>query len=332
MNQQNKKVLITGASGLLGSNTARTLYRRGYELRLLVRPGADTRAFSDIPCEIFHGNICSPEEVLEAVKGCGYVVHAASVTAQWGISYREYEQVNITGTKNVTAACLVHKVKKLVYVSTANTIGPGSIDKPASELGAFTLQHLNSGYINSKYVAQQYVLEQVEREKLPAVIVNPTFMIGPYDVKPSSGQIILHGINKRLLFYPPGGKNFVHIQDVCTGIRGALEMGKPGDCYLLAGENLSYREFFSMLSRAEGQNPVMVRIPPFALKSLGMAGSFLGKLTGSTKKLNYASAQLLCLQNYYSGKKSERELQVRYTPVDKAIDSALRWFRENGYC
>src|SRR5699024_8898994 len=124
-----------------------------------------------------------------------YVVHAASITQQWGVSYDEYRRINILGTQNVVQACLSLSIKKLVYISTANTIGPGTKHKPGSELNAFSLLHLNSGYINTKYIAQQYVQEQIEHSGLPAVILNPTFMIGPYDLKPSSGQLILYGLN-----------------------------------------------------------------------------------------------------------------------------------------
>lgn len=326
------KVLITGGNGFLGSNVARELFRRGYEVKLMMRSTADASVVADIPCEIYHGDIGNPQDVLMAVRGCDYVVHTASITQQWAVTFKEYELINVTGTINVVNACLEHNVKKLVHVSTANTIGPGNKVKPANELNSFTLLHVNSGYINSKYIAQQYVLEQIERKNLPAIIVNPTFMIGQNDVKPSSGKIILHGINKRLVFYPPGGKNFVHINDVCTGISNALERGKIGDCYLLAGENLTYKEFFELLNEVAGQDPTMVCIPQFVLKMMGIMGTLVGVLRKTSGKLTYSSAYMLCLYNYYSGKKSERELFVKYTPIDKAIGSALTWFKENNYC
>jgi Nucleoside-diphosphate-sugar epimerases len=326
------KVLITGGNGFLGSNVARELFRRGYEVKLMMRDTADASVVADVPCEIYHGDISSQEEVLMAVKGCDYVVHTASITQQWAVTFKEYELVNVRGTINVVNACLQHGVKKLIHISTANTIGPGNRIKPANELNSFTLLHVNSGYINSKYIAQQYVLEQVEHKNLQAVIVNPTFMIGQYDAKPSSGKIILHGINKRWVFYPPGGKNFVHINDVCTGIANALQIGKIGDCYLLAGENLSYKEFFKLLNSVAGQDPAMVRIPQFILKMIGIMGTLVGVFSKTSGKLTYSSAYMLCLYNYYSGKKSERELLIKYTPIEKAIGSALAWFKENNYC
>lgn len=330
MTNRKKKVLITGANGLLGSNLVRLLCNK-YHVRLLVRPGSDLKTIMNLNCEFYYGDICVAEDVRDAVNDCNFVVHAASLTTQWGVTYSDYKRVNITSTKHIVEACLLHKVEKLIYISTANTIGHGSIDKPGNELNAFSLFHINSGYINTKYIAQQYVQEQIESNNLPAVILNPTFMIGAYDAKPSSGQIILYGINKKILFYPPGGKNFVHVNDVCTGIDNAIEQGEIGEMYLLAGQNISYYDFFKILNKISGQNPKMIRIPPSLLKIAGNTSSKFGKITGSSPKLNYVSAYMLCLGNYYSGQKSERELGIKYTAIEDAIKSAYDWFKENNY-
>lgn len=326
------KVLITGGNGFLGANVARELYRKGYDLKLMVRPSADIAIISDIPCELFYGDIANEKDVFEAVKDCDYVIHTASITAQWGLSFKSYEQINVKGTIHVVNACLKYNIKRMIHISTANAIGHGNKLKPASELNSFNLSHLNSGYISSKYIAQQYVLEQVVNRQLQAVIVNPTFMIGEGDIKPSSGKLILYGINKRFVFYPPGGKNFVNIADVCSGIVKAIEIGKTGDCYLIAGENMSYKDFFKLLNKVSGQQPIMIRIPRLILKISGIIGTLLSVFSKTSVKLNYSSAYMLCLYNYYSGRKSERELQLRYTPVEKALSKALIWFKANNYC
>lgn len=325
------KVLITGANGFLGANLTRALYRAGYDIKILVRPTADLTGITDIPCEIFFGNIDNKEQTRQAVEGCHIVIHAACITEQWGIPFEMYERINFTGTKNMVEACLENKVEKFIYVSTAATIGPGPRNNPGTELNGFTMFHANSGYINSKYLAQQYVLEQVEQQRLPGIVVNPTFMIGPYDTKPSSGKMILYGLRKKIVLYPPGGKNFVHIHDVCKGILRAIEKGKIGDCYLLAGHNLSYKEFFTLLNHLSNRSAILIRIPAFLLKFAGIIGSLLERLTGSPRKLNYTAAYLLCLDNYYSGRKSERELLMNYKSIEDAISRALSWFKENNY-
>lgn len=325
------KILITGATGLLGANLTRELYRLGHDIRLLVRPSANLRTLADIPVELFHGDVGDPQAVQLAVAGCEYVVHAASITDQWGISFEDYERVNFTGTVHIAEACRRHGVKKLVYVSTANTLGHGTKNEPGNELAGFSLFSAGSGYINSKYLAQQYVLEQVEKHGLPAVVVNPTFIIGPHDVRPSSGKLLLHGVRSWFVWCPPGGKNFVHVGDVCRGIALAIEKGKPGDCYLLAGENHSYREFFRIVSRTIGRKRLLFTIPAWVLKAVGLAGSLAGQFTGRRPKLNYTTARLLCLGNYYSGRKSERDLGMRYLSTETAVADACAWLKENDY-
>ena len=324
-----KKVLITGGNGFLGANLVRMLCQQNYQVNILVREGADLKALEGLEPNIVFGNITEEKDVFNAVEGCNYVIHAASVTEQSGITFEQYEAINVTATKHIVEACLQHKVEKLIYVSTANTIGPGNSKEPGTELNGFSYFKANSGYINTKYLAQQFVLEQVLRNKLPAVVVNPTFMIGPHDSKPSSGKIILYGLNKKILFYPPGGKNFVHIEDVCRGIVNAIEMGKPGECYLLAGENLTYKEFFKALNEISSQHPLMIKIPPLVLR-LGARFSFLlEKLNHKPQQLNQSSAYMLCCYNYYTGEKSERELKLQYQSVSKAIEEAYNWFHKN---
>ena len=323
-----EKVLITGANGFLGANLARMLSAK-YEVKILVRKNADLKALEGLQLETYYGDINHAEDVFKAVRGCSYVIHTAGITEQSGITLEQYEQINVTATKLVAQACVEYKIVKLIYVSTANTIGPGSRNDPGTELNGFYYFKANSGYINSKYLGQQYILEQVMKKELPAVVVNPTFMIGAYDSKPSSGRLILYGLRKKIILYPPGGKNFVHIRDVCMGIASAIEIGKTGNCYLLAGENLTYRNFFKILNKVSGENPLLIRIPPLILTLAASFCALLKMLNHKPQKLTSAGAYMLCQKNYYSGNKSERELGLKYHSVAEAVSDAYHWFDTN---
>lgn len=325
-----EKVLITGANGFLGVNLTKLLTGLGYETYAMVRPGADITLLKMVACHIVYGHIDNEKDVCDAVRDKDIVIHTASVTGQFGIAYETYEKVNVTATQYIAKACLEHKVQKMIHVSTANAIAPGSISRPGTELNGFGLFKAGSSYINSKYLSQQYLLELRAKEQLPVVIVNPTFMIGPNDARPSSGQLVLYGLNKKILFYPPGGKNFVHIHDVCKGIINAIDKGKAGECYLLAGDNLSYGHFFKKLNHIAGQRPVMVRIPKAALTIAGYIGSVIARITRRPVKLTRSSAYMLCLDNYYSGHKSVKELALQYQTTDAAIRDAYHWFDEHG--
>jgi dihydroflavonol-4-reductase len=322
------KTLVTGANGLLGANVVRELESRGKAVRVLVRPGARLTALHGTGAELVQGNFLDPDSLLSALKGCDDVVHAAANTSQWPVNYDFYEPVNVTGTLAVLKACREKGIRRIVYVSTANTFGPGTKKDPGTELSEFSGFRIGSGYVTSKYVAQQKVLEEVEKHGTPVVIVNPTFMIGPYDAKPSSGRIVLMGLGKRIQMYPGGGKNFIHVRDAAAGVCNALERGRTGECYLLANENLTYAEFFTLLNRVAGQRPLKFRLPSVLLRSIGLLGTFSEKMTGIPAPLNNINARLLLLNNFYSGKKAVAELALPQTPIDEAIEDAIKWFRQ----
>jgi dihydroflavonol-4-reductase len=322
------KTLVTGANGLLGANVVRELESRGKEVRALVRPGAMLTALRGTGAELVEGNFLNSDSLLNALKGCDHVVHAAANTSQWPVNYGFYEPVNVTGTLAVMKACRESGIRRIVYVSTANTFGPGTKKEPGTELSEFSGFRIGSGYVTSKYVAQQKVLQEVEKHGTPVVIVNPTFMIGPHDAKPSSGKILLMGLNKSVQMYPGGGKNFIHVRDAAAGVCNAMERGRTGECYLLANENLTYAEFFTLLNSVARQRPLRVRLPSGLLRSIGLLGTLSEKMTGIPAPLNNINARLLLLDNFYSGKKAVKELALPQTPVEQAIEDAVRWFRQ----
>lgn len=323
------KVLITGATGLLGYNAALEFCKLGFDVRVFLRRNADSERLHAVLCEMYYGTIESAADVAAAVTGCDYVVHAASLTDQWGVAAAAYNAVNIKGTDNVIAACLKNKVKMLVYISTANTIAPGSRQHPGTELNAFTLFNVNSPYINTKYIAQQKVLEAAAERGLRAVVLNPAFIIGPNDFKPSSGKIFQYIIGRSVQFCPPGGKNFVYVNDVCRAIIAACATPARSTCMLVAGENLSYREFFALVNRIKKQRPLMIVIPGIVLKLAGLTGTFMGSIFRKRYRLNYTAAHLLCMDNYYSGKKASETLGFTYTPVTTAVEEAVAWFEKS---
>lgn len=325
------KILITGASGLLGGNVARELYKAGEEIVLFVRPSSDLRGIADLPCEIIYGDITSYEQVSKAVQECDAIVHAASTTSILPMDFKYYESINVKGTENIVKAALIYGVKRMVYISTANTFGPGTKGNPGTELSEFSLFRYNSGYINSKYIAQQLVLEAVEKQGLNAVVVNPTFIVGPYDVKPSSGKLILYGLNNKVIWCPPGGKNFVHVRDVALGIYNALLKGAAGHCYLLTGENLTYKEFFQLTNEVAGKKNAIVELSKGLVYGAGIASDCWGALSNQKKHMNVTTSKLACLENYYCGKKAKTAFNLNTTPIKEGIEEAIKWFENEDY-
>ena len=325
------RILVTGATGFLGVNLVHHLCASGFTVRALVRPGSSTKHFPEKDCEICFGMVDQPADVERAVAGCRYVVHAAGITGQWGIPFETYKRINVTATRHVAAACLKHGVEKIVHVGTANSMAPGTLLQPGTENNGFNLSAARSPYIVTKHQAQEFILEQARLHQLPAVVVNPTLVLGPLDLKPSSGQLLLLGIHQPFLLFPPGGKNIVHVQDVCQGIAAALHKGRIGDCYLLAGENLSYRQFFTLRNRLAGKKQWLIPAPAPVVKSLGAAATMASKLLRHPMAFNWHMAYLSCVNNYYSGAKATAEWGLQFSPAEKAMEDALQWFRAHHY-
>jgi nucleoside-diphosphate-sugar epimerase len=319
-----KKVCVAGATGLLGTNVIIKLLQNGYSVIALVRKKSSWLGEENENLKLMEIDLSSDLSLL--LKEIDLVIHIAAETRQNLISYDEYRKVNYEATVNLFTHAESMTVKKFLFVSTANTLGYGNTTFRGNEQAPQLYPFTHSMYAQSKLEAEEYLLKN--RKNTEVVIVNPTFMIGAYDSKPSSGKIIFWAWKKNLVFYPKGGKNFVHAEDAANGVLNAIEKGRNGEKYLLANENLSYKEFFKKINRITHQNPVMIAIPNGLLSFLGLIGEGLRKLKIKTN-LSTSNMKALQIYNYYSNQKSVNELGLHYQSVDKAIEDAIQYFDQN---
>ncbi len=322
------KILVTGANSLLGTNLLVELLQRDFEVKAMVR--AKRKLLVSAPeMEVCVGDITDEVAVMNAVCGCDVVIHVAANTSQSFVPYRAYETVNVTGTIHVVKAASRCKVKRIILVSSANAFAYGSLAAPGTEAHPIKYPFSRAGYAYSKFMAQHYVLNHLAEITPEVIVVNPTFMLGKYDGKPSSGEIILRGYQKKWIFCPPGGKNFVHVKDVATAICCAIQSGVPGQCYLLSGENMSYKAFYQKLVATTGQKSKIIVLPKGLLLLVGLIGSLLAK-AGVSTPVHYINMRILCVKNYYSNSKARSVLNLPATPVSVAINEAIEWFLKKG--
>jgi len=319
------KVLVTGSNGLLGSNLIIELLERNYQVKALVRNPASLIIPRHPNLELVHGSLF--EDLKRNLKDCYAVIHVAAETSPNLIRYEDYRKTNVEGTLNLLHAAITQKLEKFIFVSTANTLGYADDFNDGEEHQPIKAPYEKSFYALSKLEAEERILQYSDR--ITILITNPTFMLGAYDTKPSSGRIILMGANKKIVFYPPGGKNFVNVKDVALGLVRCMELGKNGEKYLLAGENLTYREFFEKLGDFFGSRPILVQIPQAVLRLLGFFGDILKKL-GIKTSLSKVNMDILVVNNFYSNKKSKRELKMRYKSIELGISEAVGYFKESG--
>jgi len=316
-----KQVLITGTNGLLGMNLVHELLTQGYAVKGLVRNPDQYRGLRHPRLQLVRGSL--EDDLSPLLADCQAVIHVAAETRQDLTDYAAYARTNVQGTLRLLEAAIACRLEKFVFVSTANTMGYAEPGGGGEETSPMKEPYLQSFYARSKREAEEKLLTFTDRISL--VIANPTFMLGAFDSRPSSGKLILMVLGKRLIVYPPGGKNLVHVGDVAQGLIRCLERGRNGERYLLAGENWSYRAFFSRLGQLTGQNSWLVPIPAFGLRALGWLGDLLRKL-GVRTELSRVNMRILGVFNYYQHRKSVQELGLTYRPVDEAITEAIAYF------
>ena len=322
------KILLTGATGLLGSNLVRKLARTGFEVRAMVRESSDLSLLKNTGTEIVTGNLLNPRDIRRALQTCQIVIHAAAHAAQWPTGYEHYRKTNVEATRLLLQESRNAGEERFIYVGSANAFGPGTKTRPGDENTTFTARQYLSGYMRSKHEAQLLVTDFANDYGFPALTVNPTFMLGKFDMKPGSGQLIRMALNKLFMPCPSGGKNFIHVEDVAAGIIQAIKLGKPGESYLLGHKNLSYREFFEKMKALCGYPRHLILVPRPLIKVAGQAGSFYEKMSGKAVPLNAVNANLLSGNNYYSAQKAVRALGLPQTPIEQAIADAIAWFQK----
>ncbi|KMQ64858.1 dihydroflavonol 4-reductase [Chryseobacterium angstadtii] len=322
-----KNIFVTGATGLLGTNTVIKLLQYDYSVIALVRKKSSWMGEESKNLRLIEGDLFS--DISQYLQEVDTVIHIAAETRQDLLSYEEYKKTNYDAVLHLFAQAVAAGAQKFLFVSTANTLGYGNAPVLGCENTPQLYPFTHSYYAQSKLAAEDYLLKN--RKATDVIIVNPTFMLGAYDSKPSSGKIIFWVWKKGVVFYPKGGKNFVHVEDAAHGVLNAVKRGRNGEKYLLANENLSYREFFRKINKITVQNPIMIAIPNRLLNFLGLIGDGLRKLKIKTN-LSTSNMKALQICNYYNNLKSKEELGVQYQPVDQAIEDAVQYFIKSGKC
>ncbi len=326
------KILVTGPDGVLGSNLVRELLKRSYEVSvMLIDEKGSYPTLDGLNIKRFYGNILNPADLDTAFEGHDVVIHCAASTSVFPARQEIVNKVNIEGTNNVVDAALKHNIQRLVYVGTANSFGFGTLENPGKEGNPYISIKYGLDYMDSKRYAQENVLEAVKDKNLPAIIVNPTFMIGPYDSKPSSGAMIVAINNGKVPGYTGGGKNYVAVKDAATAIANAVTMGRIGECYILGNVNLTFKEAFDLIADTIGAKAPKRKLSDFIVKSYGGINSFFAKIFKFTPSVTKELATISCEKHYYSPAKAREEIGLPQTPLKEAIKECYDWLVEHNY-
>lgn len=328
------KVFVTGATGFVGSHVARELATRGADLRLLVRRTSNLANIEGLPGETVTGDLLEPESLRSAVRGCDAVMHVAADYRLWVRDPDAMYRANVEGTRALLRIAGEEGIRRCVYTSSVATMGFRSDGTIVDENTPVSLVDMVGHYKRSKFLAEQIAIEAA-RAGQPVVILNPTTPIGPGDLKPTpTGRIIVDFLNRKFPAYVDTGLNLVDVCEVARTHADALNdsVGRPGERYILGGENLTLKQILDKMSAITGLPSPTMKVP----HSVAMIFAFFdetitGKMRGKEPRATVEAVRMGKKMMFASSAKAERELGFRQVPVYQALRSAIDWFRAHGY-
>jgi dihydroflavonol-4-reductase len=325
-------IFVTGGTGFLGVNLVRHLVSQGHRIRMLVRGQPNRLGLESDLIEFAGGDVTDGQSVLNAMRGCDQAYHLAAWVqiTPWGMA--SARRINVEGTRNVCAAALRLGVRRLVHTSSIATIAAGTLERPADETTPWNLKGLDIPYYITKRESEQVVLDFV-CQGLDAVIVNPSYLVGPWDVRLGGGRMVLQVATRRVhVVSTHGGVNFVDVREAAAGHVLAMERGRTGERYFLGGENLSYRAFFSQVAATAGVPAPRLALPYGVLYPFAVAGTVLERwMPTQFRDFNLSILRSGFLEHYATSRKACTELGYNEVKVERAIRDALDWFAGHGY-
>jgi dihydroflavonol-4-reductase len=325
-------ILVTGASGFLGSAVAKCLLQAGHQVRVFVRPTSPRLNLAGLDAEIAEGDLRDADSIARAMQGVRYLFHVAADYRLWAREPDEIVRTNVVGTRLLMKAALRASVERVVYTSSVATLKPRPHGEPGDETLPLDPAKAVGAYKYSKAVAEREVERMVTQDKLPAVIVNPSTPIGPGDVRPTpTGRIIVEAACGRIPCFVDTGLNLVHVGDVAAGHLAALHKGRIGERYILGGQDVLLGDMFAEIARLVGRTPPKLRLPRWPIFPIAYAAEAVAHFTGREPFVTTTGLRLAKERMFFSSAKAERELGYRARPYGEALAEAIAWFRTNGY-
>jgi len=328
------RVVVTGASGFIGSAVARAVHGRGAQVVAVVEPGADDRNLRDIDVERAVADIRDPAALRAACEGARYVFHLAAIYRFWARDPSIFHDVNVGGTLNVIDAVKAAGCQRMVFTSTVGVLGLGRTraGDAADETSYADVAHLFGHYKRTKFAAEHEVL-RAAAQGLDVSLALPTFPLGPGDRVPTpTGKLVLDFLNGRMPGFVDTALNVCHVDDLALGHLAALEHGRTGRSYILGGENMSMREILQALADCSGLPMPRFHVPSALVVPAGIASGLIeGRLLRREPHVPLEAARMSTTKMIFNDDRARAEIGHKSRPARLAIEDSARWFADNGY-
>ena len=323
-------ILVTGASGFVGSAVARALLAEGERVRVLLRPTSPRTNVADLDVEIAEGDIRDRASVARALDGCRHLFHVAADYRLWAPDPDDIVRANLDGTRAVMEAARDAKLERIVYTSSVATLKLRQDGVPVDETAPNAPDTTIGAYKKSKVLAERLV-ESMVAEGLPATMVLPSTPIGPRDVKPTpTGRIVVEAANGRMPAYIDTGLNLVHVDDVARGHLLAWKRGRVGERYILGGQDVSLGDMLRVIAGLVGRKPPTVELPRGPIFPLAYAAELVARFTGREPFATVDALRMAKYRMFFTSAKAEAELGYAARPYQDALADAVDWFKRAG--
>ena len=330
--QAGDRVLVTGASGFLGSAVARALVARGLRVRALVRPTSPRDNLEGLGCDVVSGDLTDRASLGTALNGMRHLFHVAADYRFWARDPSVILRVNVEGTRTLMQEALAAGVERIVHTSSVATLKLAGATRPVDETAPLSPDEAIGVYKRSKTLAERAVEAMIRDDKLPAVIVNPTTPIGPRDIKPTpTGRILLDAARGRIPAFVDTGLNFAHVDDIAEGHLLAFERGRIGERYILGGENVLLHDLLATIADAAGRRAPRIRLPRTPLFPLAYGAQAFAFITGREPLMTVDALRMSRYRMFFTCAKAKRELGYSSRAYQQGVIDALAWFRKAGY-
>ncbi len=324
------RCFVTGGTGQIGSALVRALLVAGHDVRVLVLPRDPwaRAAIGALDVALVTGDVLDRETLPE--ERFDWVFHLAADQSFWRGDERRQRAVNVGGVANMLAWARARNSARFVHVSSLLAVGVAAEPHEVmNERTSFNGADLGLMYAQTKHEGEALVRAASEKG-LPAVIVNPGTVVGPWDHGRHVLRMLRSLISGPLRGFAPGGNNIVDPRDVAAGMIAAAERGQVGQRYLLTGRNLTYRELGIAVARAAGAPPPRLRYPSSMLRAVAAILDPLGRATGRRPPLTPDDVTVGCGFAYYDNARARDELGFTARPLDETISDAVAWYRKAG--
>lgn len=325
-------ILVTGATGFLGSAVARALVAAGHRVRVLARPSSDRRNLEGVDAEIVTGDLDAPDSLPPALAGCSALFHVAADYRLWVRDPDAMYRTNVAGSAALMRAAAAAGVSRAVYTSSVATLGIDPTGTPANEGTPVKLADMVGHYKRSKFLAEEAVMQVARETGLPTVVVNPSTPIGPRDIKPTpTGRTIVMAAAGEMPAYVDTGLNLVHVDDCADGHLLAFARGRPGQRYILGGEDYSLASMQVEIAAITGGRAPKIRLPVAPLYPIALVAEAMARITGREPLLMRDTLRMAKKRMYFSSAKAVAELGYSTRPAREGLADAIAWFRAAGY-